>query len=191
MEILLTSLLFFLLILTTFLGRANSEIGNYVLKAYESALATQEIFEFNVETYRRHLTSEAKDFGFYLTDQMIIAMKTPPTTEEQGEELEFCARRAAGGSREAINAFDYHLVELQDASINLHLTVYAQLSETNLKDIHPDEFYDRHNKRMEDQIYNLYNRHLDRIYYQIVELWLAYFVIANELDDCIEAALLT
>lgn len=190
MKFLLPSLPLILVVLGTFLGSTNGQIGNYVLTAYQSAMAMREIFEYNVENFREYLNSEAQDLGTYLNNRMIIALETPATTQQQGAALQSCARLAAAESRATINGFDSHLVELQDASMRLHLTVYEQLSETNLKAIDLDEFYALHSKRMDDHYDHLNAYHLERIYYQLVDLWLAYFVIASEMDDCIDAALL-
>lgn len=173
------------LILAVLVLSSQAQIGDYVLNAYNSAMAMKEIFEYNVEYFRETLTIEARDFGYYFTDQVARGLERV-TTEAQGAALSVCAANAATSSRDSIHRFDATLIPLQNAAMGLHLSVWEELTATNINaDL--DTFYYRHNQRMDASYDHLNSVLLDHIYTANIVLWLDYFDISMDLGDCVEA----
>lgn len=172
-------------ILAVLVLSTQAQIGDYVLNAYNSAMAMKEIFEYNVDNFRGSLTIEAQDFGDYFTERVTREMERT-TTEAQGAALSICAENAATSSRNSINRFDATLVPLQNAAMRLHLSVWEELIATNINaDL--DTFYYRHNQRMDASYDHLNNVLLETIVSDLIDLWLDFFDFSMALSDCIEA----
>lgn len=174
------------LVLSTSCVTGQSE--NYLLHAYDSAIEMHQQFEQYVDSFRASLNVEAADFGLYFTDALATAIGEA-STEAEGTSLQSCAAVAAEKTRTAIELFIEPLEELQAESITLHQSVFQQLIETNVKEIDMELFYYYHNYRMEDSYNRLYGFLLVRLYDDLYSLWDKYFVILEEMEECIEVAL--
>lgn len=167
-------------------GGVDAQTNNYVLVAYDSALDLHRTFEQYVEDFRKSLNVEASDFGLYFTDAMANAIARADSFNH-GAALQSCAGVAAQQSREAISRFDEPLIRLQDESVRIHLTVYQELIDTNIKESDLELFYYYHSYKIADLYANLYDELLEVLYTDLYALWAEYFVILGDMENCIAA----
>lgn len=164
----------------------QAQSGNYLLDAYESAMEMKRSYDDEAEFFRLRLTWQADDYGYYFTVRMRTALQRA-TTEAEGAALQICAANSASSCRDLMNRFDYTLRDLEGASNRLHLTVFEQIIETNLKqDL--ERFIYNHNYQMEEADYLLNDVLILELADRWIEMWFAYFDIAEALDECISNA---
>lgn len=177
-----------LLWITLILSLSVFADANYLLHSFDSAIFWRDYYHDEANSFRTRLTSEADDFGYYFTRRMRYAI-AQATTEQQGAALQICAANCADACNASITRFDDTLRVTQTEGDNVHMTVYHQLMETNIKAEDLELFYYYHSHRMLAARERYYDYLLLEMADRWAEMWWAYFVIGDALDACIDAAL--
>lgn len=177
------SLIYIIVAIFTFLTCVNGQTGNYILESYNAAVELKLLYEVEVDRYRGFLTLEAWDmgrvFGNYMADWIALA-----ENENQGEALRRCAEIAADGSQANIDLFADRLVDLQRDSDDLHLSVFRQLMDWNIKSEEYSLFYYYHSQRMDEGLERLNDYHVPRLQEAYNLVFADWFVLYAALQSC-------
>lgn len=186
------TLSFFLLLIGAFviygsLGVQGDPTSNYLELAYDSALAMRERYYQVVDYYHNQLTEIINEMGRYYLDHMEDSLEQA-TTQQQGEALRLCARQASIHAQDSILGVHNAIFATETAATQLHLSIYKQLMETNIKESTLDTIYYHHSYRMEEA----YQVLTEELHYQVTAkanyLYYDFYAITEELDDCVAAA---
>lgn len=164
----------------------RAQSSSYLNAALDAAMELQKHYEEEVLFFRYQLTWQTDDMGYYLTVRIANALERA-TTEQQGRAIQKCAEDAAYYSHGLIERFDDSLRDLQDASTRIIQSVLEELIETNIK-VDTDRFNDHHAERLERLRSELEDHHIVEVGDRWMEMWYAYFLVSENLDQCIEYA---
>lgn len=178
------------LVLAVATASVKAQTGNYILQSYNAAVVIKDLYEVQLNHYREVLTGEAWDMGRVFTDQMADWIAAAQT-DAQGAALRTCANQATVQCEEYIDLFNDRLQELQHDTDAIHLSVYSQLTEWNIKSEEYSLFYYYHTQRMDERLEYLSEHHVPRLqeaYNMIYDRW---FDVYYFLRDCAADALAT
>ena len=161
--------------------------GNYLMASYDAAMEMKEEADGDIEYWRWRLTNEAEDIDSYFLDVIIFGIENANTTA-QGAAVGRCAAAAEARGRQNIINMDEVILEAEEASNDLHFTVFGLLRTFNIKEQDPELFYYYHNYVMEEAygllLYNYYQ--MSYAYSDVFNDWFDHFY---DLYDCVYEAL--
>lgn len=132
----------------------EAQRSNYILLAYEAAMETVAEYDFERDFFRALLTWESNNVGSIFVTILSDGIDHIQT-EAQGDEMRLCAERTATASQNYLNRMDDLLRKLESDMTNLHLTVFQQLIDTNIKAESVELFYYYHGLRLEEALSEL------------------------------------
>lgn len=166
----------------------KAQTGNYILQSYNSAVVIKELYEVQLNYYRVVLTEEAWDMGRVFTDQMADWIAEAQTAA-QGTALRTCASQATVQCEEYIDLFGDRLEELQHETDEIHLSVYEQMMDMNIKSEEYSLFYYYHTQRLDAKLERLSQYHIPRLQEAYNLIYNRWFEVYYFLRDCSAAAL--
>lgn len=168
-------------------ANGNAQTGNYILESYNAATALQRRYEIEVNHYGWMLTLEMRDLGNFAN--LLATWIGFADNEAQGEALRICAETIVELSRTNIDLFADRIFDLQQDSQELHLTVFRQLMEMNIKSEEYSLFYYYHSQRMDERLNLLEDHHIPRLEEALELVYDDWFILYVNMTDCAAEAL--
>lgn len=165
-------------------SNVRDEPFNYLLAAYNYALAIKENFEYASEYYRDYLNDEVEKISVRLTDRLAIAL-TAATTTELGQALTSCTRTAAINIQSQLISIHREFERLLEEEADLHQVVNRNMKDVNILTTELDGLY----YEFSDHLFVIYLRMNDELLPALSAEIIALIEIGEEayqtLDQCL------
>lgn len=163
---------------------SRDEPFNYLMAAYNYALAIKENFEYATEYYRDYLTQEVQGISDRLTDRLALALPAA-TNEELGQALSSCTRTAAIMVQSQLLYVHREFENFHAVDVTLHQVVNFNMKDVNLLTTELDILY----YEFSDHLFEIYLRMNDELIPALTTEIIALLDIADEayqtLDQCL------
>lgn len=156
------------------------------MRAYDAALMVKAGYDYDIEYFRGLLTWEAEDMGFFT--EMIADASLVVKDKFQGEGLRWCAEHIAYNCERNIKSMDDLIRDMERDSVRLHSSVYLQVAEMNIKAEGLPTFDCQHDQRIAEALAKQ-DEHFYRLREKWMEIFMAYFNLYYQLDECIDSVL--
>lgn len=176
------------LVLACFVGTAvRGQANNYLLFAYNAAVAMKAEYLAEIEYWSEALTVEADDMGYYYTNLVAEGLERA-TTEAQGAAISRCANQTVYYCELNINYLSNEIRAAGDAAVELHNSVNLQLREMNIKEYDLELFYYYHSYKMQEAYEALWglDGFSDRMFYEWIWVLIDFFYNYDDLYYCID-----
>lgn len=135
-------LLFLLPFLATFPGPSNAQDEfNYLVAAYDYAIAVKNNFDDAYEYYGDYLSQELERLGTKMTERLAVALETENMSADQGRAISTCADSAAFSFQAYLVPVHREFLVLKSEGTQLNQAVNDKLKDINLFLTPFDELY--------------------------------------------------
>lgn len=131
---------------------------NYLLAAYNYALAIKENFEYATEYYRDYLTQEVQAISDRLINRLALATESI-ANEELGQALTTCTRSAAIAIQSQLISVHREFEVLHAEEVTLHQVVNSNMRDVNILITELDGLY----YEFSDHLFEIYLRMNDEL----------------------------
>lgn len=134
-------LLFLIPFLATFPGPAHADDFNYLVAAYNYAIAVKTNFDDAYEYYGDYLSQEIERIGTKITERLAVALEAENMSAEQGRAMSTCADSAAFSFQALLVPVHREFLLLKSEGTQLNQAVNEKLREINIFLTPFDELY--------------------------------------------------
>lgn len=183
------SLLFALLAIFLLTPAATEGEYNYLISAYNYAVAIRHNFDDATDYYLDYLSQELKKISDKITERLAVALDelTVESDPALGRGVSTCADSAAFTIQKQQSQVHNELLVLGQEGNKLHQAINEKMMETNMMLLPMEDFYYRFTDRMFITYMKLNDDILPKLMYEIVKLVEDGDEIYKTLDNCLKS----
>lgn len=168
-----------------FRARAVQGDFNYLVAAYNYAIAIKHNFDTAGEYYGEYLSQEVEEISVRFTNRLIEALETQSEDPEHGRAVSTCADTAAYALQNLLQPVHREFLTLNTEANKLHQAVNVKMMENDILILPMDDLYYKFTDKMLGVYMKLNDELVPKLMLEVVELVQKSATVYAAMDDCL------